>query len=310
SSHSLTSGKNLAFSSISLTYPGNRTLYQYWIDRGEDTDWIDTDNPDRTLIEIDDPDIQGLKIRARKAGGHAWSDPLEIPLIVQLPWYKRKTNIFLLSILGVSLLALFWRSNNKRFRRQITDLESLLHAKNAPPDKEENKGEILYEPSAGSDPQNELLTASMHLIYTVTNHIDAGMKWDHMLEQLSIATMKLPHTVAFEIGTLRKKSNKIIIDGYAHSKQVFYNREESWSEPLSIFKHGIKAQKGEIIKGNIPNQDILSKWTGKFNSVILVPFLLGRKRYAAIAIYGDEKLQNEHVLKAIQSVANYLELIH
>jgi hypothetical protein len=295
---------------ISFVYPGTQTEYQYRLENDIDDQWIHLGNFNSTALSLDNPDITGFEIRGKKSGGYGWSESNKISFAIKLPWLKRPANQILLLFLAAVLIILIWRLNSRRYKRKITNLESRLQEKSHLLSKEAIEIEDLQaKAQSGKSDVNKFLLASLDLIYEVTENTDAGMKWDHILEHLSIAKLKLPHTVAFEIGILNKGSNKLLIEGYSHANKGFYQREEEWARLLSIYSDTIMTQKAICFDGSEIDRDHYSKWTGAFQTIISVPFILGGKKDAVIALYGYKELDNEYVLKAIKSIANYLELL-
>jgi ligand-binding sensor domain-containing protein len=309
--YELVSGGKLELKFLSLTFPGSNNEYQYAFQFDEILEWKDVGYEQNINLKIENTQIKGLKIRARKGSGYDWSEPVDISLTILFPWYKRPLTIILLSFLGIGILVYLWKANNRRFHKTITDLKSNLNEKNGH-DSPKNRVEQDKQHQQTPEPkinEEDILKASMNLIYEVTELTESGMKWDHILEHLSLALIKLPYTKAFEIGILNKHSNKIFIEGYSHTKEEFYQREESWSKSQSIYTTSIKSQKADLSQYSNAKDDKLLEWTGPYKTIITVPFILRDNKDAVICIYGNEKLYNEDVMKAIKSIANYLEII-
>ena len=308
--YELIKGGKLKLNYVSLVYPGNFTKYQYALVQDGSPQWIDLGIGNEATILIDDIRIKELKIRARKSGGYDWSEPLNITLEVLLPWYKRTSYLLLFSLLGVILFFILWRANNKQLHKKITHLELSLKEKNdlqgsTSTTKEQELDFQVQEVNI----EKRILMAAVNLVSEVTDHTYTGMIWDHVLEHLSIAFMKLPHTVAFEVGILNKATNRFTIEGYSLAKNGFYQRAENWSDTGSLYAKAVKSQLAKSYSIDQSRGEDLDKWTGKFTRIITVPFIQGHNRNAVICVYGSKKLDNKHILKAIKSVANYLELI-
>jgi hypothetical protein len=292
-----------------LVYPGNLTEYQYSLVEDKVSSWVDLNQENEATFKLDNAYIKELKIRSRKAGGYDWSKPLTINLEILQPWYNRKSSIIFFGLLGVAIFGILWRANNKQFQKKITHLESSLKEKDDLEAKDQN-GQHLDFQVQEVNIENRMLEASIDLVSDVTEKIYEGMIWDHVLEHLSMAFLKLPHTSAFEIGILNKNTNKIMIEGYSHSKSGFYQRVENWSKIDSFYVAAIKTQKTECKRLDTSSKVDLYKWTGKFSTYIIAPFIQGSNRNAIICLYGNKMLHNKHILKSIKSVSNYLELIH
>lgn len=292
---------------ISTTFPGNLTTYQYRVIQSDNDPWINLGNQNRATILIDQSNISGVEIRARKAGGHDWSKPKKILIEALLPWHKRRPTHFLLGVLGLSAIFIIWRASSKKYQRKIVDLESQIEDQNS---RKRIDMDLSQTVSTGHESADMvLLTAVSDMLYEVTEKTVAGMKWDHIMERLSMVLLKFPHITAFEIATLNKTTNSFLIDGYSQVKPGFYQRDEQWSKTNSIFAEAMKVQRVVCHQNALQNNEYLIEWTGQFHTIISVPFIMGGKEDTVLCLYGDEQINHSMILKTMQALANYLELI-
>jgi hypothetical protein len=137
------------------------------------------------------------------------------------------------------------------------------------------------------------------------------MKWDEVLEIISIDMLKLPGVVAFEIGT--RKDKGLEFEGYSEkvrnytSERIAYHPEKNLSS--YCIKHGKPCmfhQIEEEAPGLLPDWD---RRLEKYKSSISVPFFL-ESAPAVFSVYSDRaELFDMYAQKAISVFVAYLEQI-
>ncbi len=295
---------------ISLTYPGELTAYQYRTWHSEPGQWTNLGAQHRATIPLDNPEITAIEIRGRKNGGYDWSPAMKIPISVRKPLHQRKGTYFLAAFAGLLILFLLWRANSKKYRRRIDALETQLKGMGREAEIPSRTGSDFTRAPAESAKAwgDEISRAAVEMLYEVTENTEEGMKWDHIMEHLSIALMKLPLTTAFEIASLNKSTNSFLVDGYSHVRHGFYQRRESWARSQSVFTRALKAHKLISLHATKRMREDLGQWAGDFDRVIAAPFIMGRHD-AVLCIMGTEALDHEMMHKTLQSLAHYLELL-
>jgi streptogramin lyase len=305
---SLLHGQDLSVQFVKPSFHGFRTFYQF---RTVDGAWS-TPTVRREFRSSDlEPGPHKLEIRARNEGGYLWSDPTILEFNVREHWYKNRLYMWsfgALFLLMVFVSFLYQRRKQGAYIDRLTkglQLEKeAVEQRDA--DLQEVKKEIYLEQR-----QIRSHVVSMEILHRLISKITPGMKWDSVLEIISIDMLKLPGVIAFEIGS--RKGKYIEFEGYSErvrnytSERILYNPEKNLSsyclehEKAFMFNH-IEDQAIRLL----PDWD---RRLDKYKSSISVPFFL-ESNHAIISVYSDKtELFNVYAQKAIAVFAQYLEQI-
>jgi hypothetical protein len=305
---SLFHGQDLSIHFVKPSFHGFRTFYQY---RTGDRAWS-APSVKREFRSSDlEPGTHKLELRARNEGGYLWSDPTILEISVREYWYKNRLYIWsfgALVLVLVFLLFLYQRQKQGAYIDRLT--QGLQLEKKAveqrDADLQEVKKEIYLE-------QRQIRShiVSMEILHRLVSKITPGMKWDAVLEIISVDMLKLPGVMAFEIGS--RKGKFLQFEGYSEkvrnytSERIVYNPETNLSS--YCMEH-----KKPFMFNHIEDQAIrlLPDWDrrlDKYKSSISVPFFL-ESNHAIISVYSDKKeLFDVYAQKAIAVFAQYLEQI-
>jgi hypothetical protein len=153
---------------------------------------------------------------------------------------------------------------------------------------------------------------SMEIMHRLISKINPGMKWDVVLEIISIDILKLPGVVAFEIGTRSGKS--IEFEGFNELVRNFTVDRVAYDPRSNLSSYCMEIAQPVVF--NDLNEDagrLLSDWDQRlkqYASAISVPFYLEKKQ-AVLSIYSEQlDLFDDYSLKAMSVFATYLEQIH
>ena len=137
------------------------------------------------------------------------------------------------------------------------------------------------------------------------------MKWDAVLEIISIDMLKLPGVVAFEIGS--RNGKYIEFEGYSEKVRNYTGERIEYNPDINLSSYCIEHTK-PFMFNHIEDQAIrlLPDWDrrlDKYESSISVPFFLESK-HAIFSIYSDKvDLFDIYAQKAMSVFAAYLEQI-
>jgi len=118
----------LALAFVSASYPSQFLAYQYRM-LGRDTLWRDLGNRGSLLLAKLEPGDYRLQIRAKQIGNHLWSQALEMPLEVRLPFYQTVWFWALNLILGVLFTWAMVRWRLRSVLRYQQELEAKVSAR-------------------------------------------------------------------------------------------------------------------------------------------------------------------------------------
>ncbi len=137
------------------------------------------------------------------------------------------------------------------------------------------------------------------------------MKWDVVLEVISLDLLKFPGVIAFEIGT--RKDNHIEFEGYSERVQSFTTSRVKYEPEANLASYTLNKSR-PMTYNNIEEDSnkLISKPNRRldhYKSAISVPFYLNNKP-AILSVYSDKPgLFDEYSLKAMGVFATYLEQI-
>lgn len=301
-------GQDLTLRFVTPAFHGFRTFYQQ---RTGNEAWSDPSVLREMTISDLEPGTHKIELRARNEGGYLWSDPASLDITIREYWYKNPLYMWLLGgfvlILVIGLL-IYQRRKQGAYIESLTrglQLEKqAVEERNA--DLEEVKKEIYLE-------QRQLRShvLGMEILNRLISSISPGMKWDEIMEIISIDLLKLPGVMAFEIGS--RKGKFIEFEGYSEKVRNYTNERILYDPDTNLSSYCIAHEK-PFMFNHIEKQAIrlLPGWDrrlDKYNSSISVPFKL-ESRQAILSVYSDKaKLFDVYAQKAMSVFASYLEQI-
>lgn len=287
-------GQDLDIQFVTPAFHGFRTFYQH---RTGSEEWS---NPS-VVRKLDNIDLEAgkhrLEVRARNEGGYLWSDPTILEINIHEYWYMNRLYMWsFAALILLMIMALFLYQRRKQ--------KEAVEQKDA--DLQEVKKEIYLE-------QRQLRShvVSMEILHRLVTKITPGMKWDAVLEIISIDMLKLPGVMAFEIGT--RKGKFIEFEGYSEKIRNYTSEKILYNPELNLSSYCIEHEKAFMFS-HIEDQAtrLLPDWDrrlDKYISSISVPFFLESK-HAILSVYSDRAdLFDMYAQKAIAVFAAYLEQI-
>jgi hypothetical protein len=305
---SLMHGQDLTLRFVTPAFHGFRTFYQHRTGSGA---WSGPSVLREMTVSDLEPGTHKIEIRARNEGGYLWSDPASLNIIIREYWYKNPLYMWVLG--GFVLILVFGMFFYQR-RKQGAYIESLTRglqrekkaAEERNADLEEVKKEIYFE-------QRQLRShvLGMEILNRLVSSISPGMKWDEIMEIISIDLLKLPGVMAFEIGT--RKGKFIEFEGYSEKVRNYTSERIEYDPDTNLSSYCIAHEK-PFTFNHIEDQAIrlLPDWDrrlDKYRSSISVPFKL-ESRQAILSVYSDKaELFDLYAQKAMSVFAAYLEQI-
>jgi hypothetical protein len=137
------------------------------------------------------------------------------------------------------------------------------------------------------------------------------MKWDLVLEIISIDLLKFPGVVAFEIG--RRQGKSLEFEGYSEYSKGFTTASVKYQPNSYLSSYTMELAKPMIFNDLKEDIESLSlekeKRLNHYRSAVCVPFYL-EKNPAILILYSDKPgYFNKYGLKAIDVFTAYLEQI-
>ncbi len=151
----------------------------------------------------------------------------------------------------------------------------------------------------------------LEIMHRLISKLAPDMKWDMVLEIISLDLLKLPGVVAFEIGI--RVGEDIEFEGYSERVKGFTTARMQFDSNTCLAAYCIYGAKA-LVFNNLTEQSktLLTKRDRRldsYKSAISVPFYLNNKN-AILSIYSDkEDLFDDYTLKAMSVFATYLEQI-
>jgi ligand-binding sensor domain-containing protein len=293
---------------VTPAYHGFSTFYQH---RTGSEAWSDPSVVREIRYRDLEPGQHQLEIRAKNEGGYLWSDAVSLEILVRDHWYKNR--LYLWSLGGFILLLtmglfLYQRRKQGAYIDKLTQglqiEKEAVEKKDA--DLQEVKNEIYLEQR---QLRSQLL--GMEVLYRLISKISPGMKWDAILEIISIDMLKLPGVVAFEIGSHTGKYMEF--EGYSEKIRNYTSEKIIYNPEVNLSSYCIENTK-PFIFNHIEEQAVrlLPDWDHRldtYKSSISVPFFLGSAS-AVFSVYSDRKdLFDIYAQKAISVFTAYLEQI-
>jgi sugar lactone lactonase YvrE len=305
---SMVQGQKLDIQFLTPAYHGFRTFYQH---RTGTEAWSAPDVNRRLTINDLESGAYKLEIRARNEGGYYWSDPETLEIIVRDHWYRNQLYLWSLGILILGLLMGSFLYQNRKQGARINRLSQGLQlekraVEQRDADLQEVKKEIVLE-------QRQLRShvVGMEILHRLISKITPGMKWDAVLEVISIDMLKLPGVVAFEIGV--RKGKFMEFEGYSEKVRNYTTERIAYNPQTNLSSYCIEHSKTYLF--NHLEADairLLPDWDrrlSKYKAAISVPLFL-ESNHAIFSIYSDKAgLYDAYAQKAISVFAAYLEQI-
>lgn len=301
-------GQQLNMEIIAPSFHGFRTFYQYRIN-GENWSIPTTD---RSLaINGWEPGNYRVEIRSRMEGGFLWSDAITKDITVKEHWYNKRIYLWIFLLL-ISIILTFYLLHRKR--KYSYNISMLTHGLELDKEVMEKKDADLVK--AKNDIKNEqrqirAYMLSMEIIHRLISKVTPEMKWDVVLEVISLDLLKFPGVIAFEIGT--KKDNHIEFEGYSERVQSFTTSRVKYEPEANLASYTMNKSR-PMTYNNIEEDSnkLISKPNRRldhYKSAISVPFYL-ENNPAILSVYSDKPgLFDEYSLKAMGVFATYLEQI-
>jgi hypothetical protein len=152
---------------------------------------------------------------------------------------------------------------------------------------------------------------SMEIMHRLISKVNPGMKWDVVLEIISIDLLKFPGVIAFEIGT--RTGKYIEFEGFSERARSFTTDRIEYEPETNLASYTMNRSKSMIYNDIEEDASMLitkrDRRLDQYKSAISVPFYLENKP-SILSVYSAKPgLFDEYSLKAIGVFATYLEQI-
>ena len=290
------------------SFHGFRTLYQYRINDGV---WSDPTLATTMDFEGLPPGSYTVAIRAKKEGAYLWSQPKQLTFKVSQYWYKSSSFLWILGLILTGTLVYLFVSQKRRFRLVLTALNQGLKAKEEEVVKQEADLEKVRKEVRMKMKERKANLLVLEIMHRLISKIGPNTKWDLVLENISTDLLKLPGVEAFEIGVHRGKH--LEFEGYSDRVRGFTSARVPFDPDTSLAAYCIAHAKPFLFNRLKDEGHVLLKKKdtriAAYKAAISVPFYI--ENYEAIlTVYaGKEDLFDEHMRKAFQIFASYLEQI-
>jgi ligand-binding sensor domain-containing protein len=301
-------GQDLTIQFLTPAYHGFRTFYQHRTGSGA---WSDPSVNRQLFLSDLEPGNLTIELRARNEGGYLWSDPEVLKITVRDYWYRSQLFIWTLAISMLVLLLMLFYYQRKKHGAYIHKLtEGLQQEKKAVEQREADLQEVKKEIYLD---QRQLRShaISMEVLHRLISKISPGMKWESILEIISIDMLKLPGVVAFEFGI--REGKFLEFEGYSEKIRNYTSERIVYNPEVNLSSYCIEHAK-PFLFNHIEDQSLrlLPKWDHRldqYKSSISVPFIL-ESRQAIFSVYSDKgNLFDVYAQKAIAVFAAYVEQI-
>ncbi len=293
---------------IAPSFHGFRTFYQHRVNGG---DWSEPTTSRSLVINDWESGNYQIDFRSRKEGGFLWSTSITAEITVKEHWYDMRIFLWIILFLMVLILTLVLFNRRRKYSRNITRLTQGLQL-----EKEviEKKDADLMKAKKDIKLEQIHIRAhmlSLELMHRLISKVTPGMKWDVVLEIISLDLLKFPGVIAFEIGT--RKGKHIEFEGYSERVRSFTTSRIEYEPEANLASYTLSSSKS-MIYNNIEEDSngLISKPDRRldhYKSAISVPFYLENKP-AIFSVYSDKPgLFDEYSLKAMGVFATYLEQI-
>jgi hypothetical protein len=258
-----------------------------------------------------DPGTYYIELRSRNAGGALWSRPVRLNFEVNNYWYESPALrwIFALAVLGIFSMILLQR--RRKYSTYIAKLNQGLQMEKQELEKRDADLQEVKQEVKNERRQLRLHMLSIEVLHRLMFKITPGMKWDEMMEIISVDLLKLPGVVAFEIGL--RDGKYINFEGYSEWVRNFTNDRVTYDPNVNLAAYCMEQAKPFIFNHLVEEASKqISNWDRRlhrYKSAISVPFF-HESRQAVLSIYSDkEELFDDYALKAMSVFVTYLEQI-
>jgi hypothetical protein len=300
--------QELSLKVIAPSFHGFRTFYQHRVNK---SDWSAPSTTPLFMVKDWEPGSYKIEIRSRKEGGFLWSSSITAEVTVKERWYQQRLLFWISLVLFLSLLSWYLINRKRKYSHDISVLTRGLESEKEVIEKKE--ADLL---KAKKDIRQDQIQIRIHMLsldimHRLISKISPGMKWDMVLEILSIDLIKFPGVIAFEIGV--RKGKQIEFEGFSERVKSFTSSRLPYDPDANLASHTMNGSK-PMIFNNLPDDArrlVSSTDTrlGHYKSAISVPFYLENER-AILSLYSDKPgLFDDYSLKAMGVFASYLEQI-
>jgi hypothetical protein len=216
------------------------------------------------------------------------------------------------AIIGLFLLILLVIWARKRYLEKIRLLHQELEDKREAAFRQETDIAKMQEKVDQVQAESRANILTLELIMRIITVITPGMKWDLVMENLTVYLLRTPGVVAFEIA--RKKGEKLEIEGYSEltrsyiSARVPYDPEDCLACYCQVNNKPVHITDivSEYKKYLLDRDTRIEVYT----SAIGVPMYLEHSQKASLFLFSDQKdFFDTSSLKALGVVAAYIEQI-
>lgn len=305
---SLFRDQELSLEFVAPSFHGFKTFYQYRIN---ETEWKDPSTNRTIIFREQEPGQYKLSVRSRKEGGYLWSEAEHAEIKIESYWYQEPYFWIITALLILGVTIIYVVARRKKYRQSISELARGLQAEKEEIEKrtadlEKAKDHILIEQR-----HVRAQRVSMEIMHRLITRVSPGMKWDVVLEILSIELMKFPGVVAFEIGS--RKGKYIEFEGFSERAGTFTSARVEYNPDENISSYTIDISKPMIynqLKNDVERLSLQpEKRLGYYKSAISVPFYL-EKEPGVLTLYADKTDHfTKYGLQAMGVFATYLEQI-
>jgi hypothetical protein len=300
--------QTLTLEIIAPSYHGFSTFYQYRMNEGE---WSDLGAITSLQFKDQKPGYYNLSIRSKKEGGYLWSEPAKIELEVKTYWYRNPVMMGFIILLIIAIVIILLIKSKQKYRQNISKLTQGLQQEQdeivrRDADLEKAKDSIQFEQR-----QIRAQTFSLEIIRRLVSKINPGMKWDMVMEVISIDLLKFPGVVAFEIGT--RNGKYIDLEGYSEHKKGFTTTRFEHQPEANFSSYALDCARPmifDVLEEEFEGLTLKKeKRLNHYLSAVSVPFYLENKP-AVLLLYSDKpRYFTKFGLKAIEVFTTYLEQI-
>lgn len=290
------------------SFHGFRTLYQYQIDDG-----LWSAPTSETTMDITDlnPGSYTLAIRAKKEGAYLWSEPKQLNFTVSQYWYKSRSFLWILGLMLTGTLVYLFVSQKRRFKLVLAALNQGLKAKEEEVVKQEADLLKVREEVRLKQRERRANLLVLEIMHRLISKIGPSTKWELVLENISTDLLKLPGVEAFEIGVHRGKY--LEFEGYSERVRGFTSSRVPYDPDISLAAYCISHAKPFLFNRLKDEGHVLLKKKdtriAAYKAAISVPFYINNYEAILTVYAGKEDLFDEHMRKAFQIFASYLEQI-
>ena len=293
---------------IAPSFHGFRTFYQHRVDGG---DWSEPTTSRSLAVNDWESGNYMIDIRSRMEGGFLWSTSITAEITVKEHWYNMRIFLWIFFLLMFLILMLTLLNRRRKYSHNIN---RLTHGLQLEKEVIEKKDADLMK--AKKDIKLEQIHIRAHMLsleimHRLISKVTPGMKWDVVLEIISLDLLKFPGVIAFEIGT--RKGKLIEFEGYSERVRSFTTSQIEYDPEANLASYTMNRSKS-MIYNNIEEDSngLISKPDRRldhYKSAISVPFYLENEP-AILSVYSDKPgLFDEYSLKAMGVFATYLEQI-